>query len=496
MKVALIRALVALELIAGAAGAATLHRASGDAAVPPTHPVTHRVDAPAATVVNASIALPSPSAEPARAAPVQAGAGAPAVPKTVACAPAQLRAVQQDVKVALGAAVATYVVQETAGRTCSLSAAQPAWVKPMVGPAAVKALTVQSTNGAPGQATLAPKSKAVVQLTLQNAASSVATSVTKSAAPLSKALTSVTKTGASVSKAVSGMASAAAPAAPAPAAPSGPAPGGGLPPVDQLLKQIGGAVQSLLPPTTAHAAPPVPVPAPPPPPPPPNQTTYPAGAGGFDISWPQCGSAYPGGHVVAIVGVNDGKAFTTNPCLKSQADWAGPGMELYININSPKVVNATDQSGPAGTCGPGDNGCLAYNYGYNHAAQSVSNAAAQGVRAKTWWIDVETVGQCTGQFPTNSTGYWSCDQGLNSRTVQGAIDGLRAAGQVAGVYSTSYQWGVITGGYVPAGPPIPNWLAGAEPTAAWCSGSHNFGGGRAWLLQLYPPDPFDRDQAC
>jgi hypothetical protein len=171
-------------------------------------------------------------------------------------------------------------------------------------------------------------------------------------------------------------------------------------------------------------------------------------------------------------------------------------MELYINLNSPRVINATDQSGPAGTCASGDNGCLAYNYGYNTATQSVSKAAAQGVDARTWWIDIETVGQCTSQFPTNSSGYWSCDQGLNATTIQGAMDGLRHDGLIAGLYSTHYQWGLITGGYVPAGPPVPNWLAGAEPTAAWCSGSHNFAGGTAWLLQLYPPDPFDRDQAC
>jgi hypothetical protein len=484
MKVALIRALVAFELIAGVAAAATVTGGGGvPADLRPTHPVTHSTNAPAATVVNASVSVPvSVRAMPDKAVLAQAKTGGPAVGQAAACALTQLRAVQQDAKVALGAAVATYVVQETAGRACSLSSTQPAWVQPMVGPAAVKALTVQSANGAPGQPTLAPKSKAVVQLTLQNAVSSLATSVTKSAT--------------SVSKSVSGVASAASPGSSG--APSGQPPAIGplsLPPIEQLLKQLGGAVQSLLPPTTATAAPPAPAPAPAPPPVP-NQTTYPAGAGGFDISWPQCGGAYPGGHTVAIVGVNDGKAFTTNPCLKSQADWAGPGMELYINLNSPRVVNATDQSGPAGNCGAGDNGCLAYNYGYNHSTQSVSNAAAQGVRAKTWWIDVETVGQCTGQFPTNSTGYWSCDQGLNARTIQGSIDGLRAAGQVAGVYSTSYQWGVITGGYVPAGPPVPNWLAGAEPTAAWCSGSHNFGGGRAWLLQLYPPDPFDRDQAC
>jgi hypothetical protein len=201
---------------------------------------------------------------------------------------------------------------------------------------------------------------------------------------------------------------------------------------------------------------------------------------------------------VAIVGVNDGQAFSSNPCLAGEASWAGSDLNLYININSPTGADGTDESGPAGRCGRGDNACLAYNYGYNAASNSVTLAANQGIGAPTWWLDVETAGSCARQFPTNGTGYWSCDTSLNSSTIQGAIDALRNARVIPGDYSTSYQWGVITGGYVPVGPSVPNWIAGADPTqtSSWCSGSHDFGGGQPWLLQLAISGPYDRDQAC
>jgi hypothetical protein len=228
-------------------------------------------------------------------------------------------------------------------------------------------------------------------------------------------------------------------------------------------------------------------------------TRYSSGSTGYDISWPQCGQSYPPQpYTVAIVGVNDGQAFSTNPCLGSESSWAGSDINLYININSPSSVDATDRSGPAGQCAPGQNACLAYNYGYNAAANSVAMAANQGVRAPTWWLDVETAGSCTSQFPTNETGYWSCDSSFNAHTVQGAIDALRQSGLTLGDYSTGYQWGVITGGYVPTGGSVPNWIAGADPShmSSWCSGSHDFGGGQPWLLQLATSARYDQDQAC
>jgi hypothetical protein len=199
---------------------------------------------------------------------------------------------------------------------------------------------------------------------------------------------------------------------------------------------------------------------------------------------------------VAVVGVNDGRPFTTNPCLASEYAWAGGARELYMNLNSPSAQDGTDSSGPAGNCGS-NRDCMAYNYGYNAAVTSYNTAASQGVRAKTWWLDVEVVGNCAPQFPTGGQGYWSCGQGLNTETVQGALDALRQRGLVAGIYSTGYQWGQITGGANPTGGGPPNWLAGASSSnpGGWCNGSHDFAGGPPWLLQ-FSPQPWDRDQAC
>lgn len=197
------------------------------------------------------------------------------------------------------------------------------------------------------------------------------------------------------------------------------------------------------------------------------------------------------------MGINDGRAFTTNPCLASEARWAGSQRQVYLNINSPTATDGTDSSGPAGTCVASDDACLAYNYGYNTAIQSLSTAASQGAAAPVVWLDVETVGRCSNAFPTSGQGYWSCDQRLNAETIQGALDAIRSRGYAGGVYSTSYQWGVITGGYVPGGGQISNWIAGDQSGGdSWCSGGHDFGGGVARLLQLYPPDRYDRDRAC
>src|SRR4051794_41879977 len=42
---------------------------------------------------------------------------------------------------------------------------------------------------------------------------------------------------------------------------------------------------------------------------------------GNDISWPQCGGAFPTKAGFGIVGVNGGRPFTQNPCLA--AEWRG-----------------------------------------------------------------------------------------------------------------------------------------------------------------------------
>ena len=272
-----------------------------------------------------------------------------------------------------------------------------------------------------------------------------------------------------------------------PGIPSVPSPGGGgLPSLPALSSLLPGAPAPASPLPTQPAAPAAP------------PAKYASGYTGYDISWPQCGGAYPPQDNIGVVGVNDGRGFTTNPCFASEAAWAEGALDTYINVNSPPAHDSTDSSGPGGNCTASNTSCLAYNYGYNDAQNAMSFVRSQGRYPRMWWLDVETVGGCAQSFPTGGSGYWSCNQGLNNLTIQGALDAIRGAGGQVGIYSTSYQWGVITNGYDPSGGAPPNWLAGdeASPPSAWCNGSNDFANGPPWLLQIWPSQTYDRDEAC
>jgi hypothetical protein len=112
---------------------------------------------------------------------------------------------------------------------------------------------------------------------------------------------------------------------------------------------------------------------------------------------------------------------------------------------------------------------------------AIAYGNASGVKSPMWWLDVETVNT------------WSADQTVNARIVQGAIDELRRQHLNVGIYSTGYQFRLITGNYSPG---IAVWIAGApdlETAATWCSGG--FGGGTAWMVQTLPT-VFDENVAC
>jgi hypothetical protein len=214
---------------------------------------------------------------------------------------------------------------------------------------------------------------------------------------------------------------------------------------------------------------------------------------GYDVSYPQCGGALPNAPAFGIVGVSDGLAYGQNPCLATQYKWATTAPKtpaFYMNTGNPSTastrVNWFEQTGPE-VCGVANEAGCAYDYGYNGAKQAfeyaVSQTSVEAAKAAVWWLDVETA---------NS---WSTDQSLNVRDIQGSIDFL--AGLVAGVgiYSTSYQWGQITGG-AQLGSAIPNWVAGAlnaKRAPALCSST--FSGGPVALVQ-YPSGGFDADHAC
>lgn len=206
---------------------------------------------------------------------------------------------------------------------------------------------------------------------------------------------------------------------------------------------------------------------------------------GYDISWPQCNGPDPapnGNFNFAIIGVNGGKALTTNNCFKRQWDWASTGFvqaQVYINVNG-RPANYIDWGCPAG-----DTNCWAYGYGRASAEQSLGYARSQGADPKTWWLDVETMN------------YWSPDQGSNASVIRGAIDVLQANGKDVGVYSTPYQWNLIAGQYAPR---LPVWTAGAdnrEDAISRCTGfgKYAFGGGEVKLVQ-YIWANFDTNYAC
>lgn len=212
---------------------------------------------------------------------------------------------------------------------------------------------------------------------------------------------------------------------------------------------------------------------------------YQPGTTGYDISWPQCGGPYPPlPHDVTVVGVNRGTTYTKNPCLASEAVWAGPSLTLYVNVDGLPNDTTSGLTGPAGTCATLDLACRSYNFGRNAATFDVTYTQSLGIDASMWWLDVE-IGKP-----------WRTDNlATNVRVIAGVLDGLRARGFIVGIYSTRYQWGVITGsGYEP-GTPI--WVPGARTAAealGYCDENHAFGGGTTWLTQW--TTNYDHDYAC
>lgn len=228
---------------------------------------------------------------------------------------------------------------------------------------------------------------------------------------------------------------------------------------------------------------------------------------GNDVSWPQCGQTLPKTQTFAIVGVNNGLANNTNPCLAAELSWARtskggtgqPLVALYVNTANPGTAGSwwpssntyggTSVPNPYGQCTGGSVGAAcSYMYGYAKAYDDANIRGVSNPASYTWWLDVET---------GNS---WSTDRVANRADLEGMSAYFASIGAGAGLYSTSAQWTQIAG-TVPATSnlyALRSWLPGASSSAAAkrrCSDAPLTGGGKVALTQ-YTSSSFDYDISC
>ena len=241
-----------------------------------------------------------------------------------------------------------------------------------------------------------------------------------------------------------------------------------------------------------------------------------------DVSFPQCHDGLPSGQTAAfaVLGANKGTSFTSNPCLEAQLAWAKrlpAAPAFYANTGNPGPLRARHwplgQAAPqvCAAADPNSVGC-SYDYGWNAARQSLSTAAdaaqrlhrvgranaQQRVANVDWWLDVETM----NSWQAHEGHETSAAQRRDVATLTAQIDALRAAGvHRVGVYSTAYQWHVITGGRAVTGnrfAGIPVWLAGFGSRAGAIAGcrASSFTGGPVRMTQYLAKDRFDADVVC
>lgn len=243
---------------------------------------------------------------------------------------------------------------------------------------------------------------------------------------------------------------------------------------------------------------------------------------GNDVSYPQCGKALPTSQTFGIVGINDGIATTTNPCLSTQLAWAtrssGTTAQakagVYVNTANPGGLgtaswpqNNTDPTGtatnnPHGTCDGSDSLACAWQYGWNRAVEDVQlrfKPAAQSAglsddpAAYPWWLDVET----GNTWKTGS----DFAQLSNTADLEGMTAYFQSVHAPVGLYSTAAQWNAIVGSQVTSDSHLnglDNWRPGGanDKTAKKaCTAAPLTPGGTVVMTQ-YIANNLDYDYSC
>jgi hypothetical protein len=240
-------------------------------------------------------------------------------------------------------------------------------------------------------------------------------------------------------------------------------------------------------PTPAAPSPVIASPSPSPKPPSAPGSPYVGGASGYDLSYPQCSNpGPPPGASFTVLGVNHGKAFSTNQCLANEWQLGVKPRALYLNTgynpdNSTHITNACQSS--AASSGLSGAYATAYAIGCSESDFSLGQVSAVlgSWQPLMWWLDVETGNSWSGT-----------DLDLNRAALKGALVRLAQTGLDVGVYSTASQWQSITGGWTNSGISA-DWVAGTDASSC---GQPGYSGSPVWLVQLVPTSSTDIDQAC
>ena len=150
-------------------------------------------------------------------------------------------------------------------------------------------------------------------------------------------------------------------------------------------------------------------------------------ASGYDVSYPQCRRSLPPAPVgFAIVGLNNGKPLSGNPCFAQQWRWAKRHQDTAVYINTADPGKGTPEE-----------------YGGRIAADTLARLAKHGVPAGTpVWLDIE------------ASNTWMSAQRA-TRVINETMRVLTQAGHPVGLYAAPLHWFEIT---LNAVVDVPIWL--------------------------------------
>ena len=209
---------------------------------------------------------------------------------------------------------------------------------------------------------------------------------------------------------------------------------------------------------------------------------YRSGQVGFDISYPNCAAQPPDTQSFAVIGLNGGRPFTTNPCFAGEWAAAGPPRSVYINTAySPTLARhiTPDCADAANAKGFRPSAQRAYAVGCSEAAAALEQLG--GTTAEAVWLDIE---------PGNS---WSPRRILNAAAIKGLLEHLLTMSPrpIVGIYSNQAYWQQIVGRWTSLR--VPEWIATGAPDPPGCP--TGFAAGPVWIAQT-TDGLLDRDTVC